>query len=182
MQGPYAITPDGKTVLFIQRTPERSFDILTLSLGKDRETRPLIATEHDERRPTMSPDGRFVAYQSDESGRFEVYVRPFPDVAAGKWQVSSGGGTSPLWAPGGEIFYRRDEYVYQVTVSVAPTFSWGTPKRLWDSALPPDRDGAPSYTLTPDGNRFLLAKPLRSDEFCVVLNWFNELERLVPTK
>ena len=79
---------------------------MMLTLGKDRQIEPLVQTPFFERNGEVSPDGRWLAYESNESGQFEVFVRPFPDVNKGRWQVSTGGGTQPLWARNGqELFY-----------------------------------------------------------------------------
>ena len=83
-------------------------DIGMLSMEGDRKWKPLLQEKYHETQPQISPDGRWMAYVSDESGKSEVYVRPFPDVDKGKWQVSTSGGDSPLWSPDGrELFYRR---------------------------------------------------------------------------
>ena len=93
-QRPYSFSPDGKSLVF-QET-EGSQDLHVLSLEGERTIQPLLQTEFNELYPAISPDGRWMAYISDESGRQEIYVRPFPNVEEGKWQISSDGGQKPV--------------------------------------------------------------------------------------
>lgn len=99
---PSTISPDGRHVVFHEIHPTNSWDIKTVTLDGERIVEPLLATPFDERRPSVSLDGRWMAYQSNESGQFDVFVRPFPDVDGGKWQVSRDGGNSPVWARDGK--------------------------------------------------------------------------------
>ena len=100
------LSPDGTHVVFYQITQTARGDLLTMSLEGDHHVQPLLQTPFDEQEGTISPDGRWIAYESDSSGRPEVYVRPFPAVAGGQWQVSTAGGRRPLWARDGqELFY-----------------------------------------------------------------------------
>lgn len=100
----------------------------------DRQTAPLIQTPFIEQNGEVSPDGRWLAYESNESGQFQIYVRPFPDVDAGRWQISPWGGTRPLWARDGrELFYVTPTgTLMAVPVDTATSFSAGTPVRLFD--------------------------------------------------
>ena len=139
----------------------------------------------------VSPDGRFLAYQSGESGESEVYVRPYPVVASARWQVSSGGGEQPAWARGGRelIYVDREQRLTSVLVDPGSTFRAGSAERLSVRV-----DGSRSspwrqYDVTGDGKRFLVlrdgtdsVKNAVSSGFVVVLNWTEELKRLVPTK
>jgi eukaryotic-like serine/threonine-protein kinase len=118
--------------------------------------------------PQISPDGNWVAYWSNESGRNEVYVRPFPDFDKGKWLISPGGGHSPLWSPDGrELFYRDAESVIAVPFETGPDFKLGTPKALfwkYNTLSSDDKPSPPIWDISPDGKRFLMAKsvqPLR---------------------
>ena len=120
-----------------------------------------------------------MAYQSDESGSFEIFVRPFPDVNAGRWQVSAGGGASPLWgADIGEILYREGQNVMRVGVSTTPVFAAATPSVLFGANLMPDSSGI-QYGLAPDGKRLVVIKNHATGdaraEYRVVLNWFDEV-------
>jgi serine/threonine-protein kinase len=146
----------------------------------------VIEEPFDQTHASLSPDGRWIAYASNESGRYEVYVRPFPDVASRKWPISQGGGTSPLWArTGRELFYRSDEAMMVVAIETEPSLSAGAPTALFEASY---FRGIVSrhYDVAPDGERFLMIKQSASedapDEIRVVLNWFQELERLVPTE
>ena len=100
------ITPDGTAVVFFETTPTMGRDLLQLALDGTRRVTPLLQTKFDERNGIVSPDGRWLAYESNSSGSFEIYVRPFPNVGGGQWQVSTAGGRQPLWARSGkELFY-----------------------------------------------------------------------------
>ena len=143
----------------------------------------MIEGPFDQYHPSLSPDGRWIAYQSNESGRVEVYARPFPDVASGKWQISSAGGVHPVWARSGrELFYRSDEEMMAVAIETEPTFSPGNPTVLFED--PYLRGFRREYDISLDGQRFLMIKEGSSNdaprELHVVLNWFEELKRLVP--
>ncbi len=95
---------------------------------------PLLQTPFGEQNPEVSPDGRWLAYSSDESGSDEIYVRPFPDIdAGGRWQVSTGGGVQPLWARSGqELFYRNGEAVIAVSIDTDPSFTQGNPEVMFE--------------------------------------------------
>ena len=107
-------------------------DIGMLSMEGDHARKPLLQEKYSETEPQISPDGRWMAYASNESGKSEVYVRPFPDVNKGKWQVSTSGGNSPLWSPDGrELFYRSGDAAMAVRVETEPTFKPGKPTVLF---------------------------------------------------
>ena len=148
-------------------------------------SRPLLGTEFRESRPAISPDGRWMAYQSDESRRFEIYVRSFPKVEDAKWPISSDGGMSPVWGPNGrELFYRSlDDAMMVVTIQIEPSFSAGSPRVLFTGRY--HTDVFRNYDISPDGQRFLMIKAEQAEEtrteLIIVQNWFRELERLVPT-
>ena len=130
---PWSFSRDGKilAVTEISLAP-LGFDIGMLSMEGKREIKELLQEKYMEAEPQISPDGRYVAYQSDESGKGEIYVRSFPDVNKGKWQVSSSGGNSPLWSPDGrELFYRSGDATMAVEVETEPTFKRGNPKILF---------------------------------------------------
>ena len=155
-------------------------------LSLEGSTEPLLATEFNERNAEISPDGRWLAYQSDASGRHEIYVRPFPNVEEGQWLISSGGGTRPLWAPHGrELFYLAPgTRLMAVGVQTEPSFAPGNAEEVFAGG-----DYAPpavgrTYDISPDDERFLMIKESAggdSTEFVVIINWFEELKRLVPT-
>jgi serine/threonine-protein kinase len=133
---------------------------------------------------SLSPDGRWLAYRSVESGRDEVFVRPYPQLDAGRWQVSLGGGNQPAWARSGrELFFRGlDGSMMTVSVTAGSTFSAGMPTRLFQGSY--DRGSGPvrNYDATPDASRFLMIKPLPQDppRIVVVEHWFEELKAKVP--
>jgi len=148
---------------------------------------PLVATEFREMSPALSPDGRWLAYASNRTGRDEVYVRPFPNVGDSQWQVSTEGGVQPLWAHNGrELFYLRwlDELV-AVEYETRPTFRPLTEHPLF-SVVELTRSGSPwnhSYAVGIDDQRFVMLKRLGGGppELLLTFNWFEELKRLVPT-
>jgi serine/threonine-protein kinase len=140
----------------------------------------------------ISPDGRWLAYQSNESSQDEIYVRPFPSVADGRWPISTGGGSQPLWARNGrELFYRHGNSLLSVPVETTTTFRAGTPTTLFEGAYlsPPVGLAGRTYDVSGDGQRFLMIKDAPAGDpnapsasIVVVLNWTEELKRLVPTK
>ncbi len=127
-----------------------------------------------------SPDGHWIAYESDESGRMEIYVQPFPGPG-GKWQVSTNGGTRPVWARNGrELFYRSGEKMVVVPVETQPAFKAGTPRVVFEH---PYWHTGHDYDVTADG-RFIMIKKSEQQaaptQVNVVLNWFEELKRQAP--
>jgi hypothetical protein len=134
----------------------------------------------------VRPDGRWLAYQSDETGRFEVYVQPFPNGGS-KWLVSAGGGREPLWARNGEeLFYRIGRKVMAASIRIGPHFEVETPELLFEGRFRSHGGfGFPNYDITPDGQQFVMIRgeaPAPLTEIHVVVNWFEELKRLVPTE
>jgi hypothetical protein len=139
----------------------------------------------------ISPDGRWIAYQSDESGQYEIYARPFPAVDSGRWQISTTGGTRPLWAHSGkELFYLSiDGSLMRVTVEPRTTWTASAPARLLDTVPPFFASWlGRTYDISLDDQRFLMLDSLtpsdsdaRPARFIVVQNWHEELNRLVPT-
>ena len=135
-------------------------DILAMRRGVDSMPKPLLASSFRERSPSLSPDGKWLAYASDETGRFEVFVRPFPDAQSAKWQVSTDGGTSPHWsARGNELFYLDAESGMQsVHVTTSPTFGILSKERLFSASGYFVSPWAQAYDVTPDGQRFLMLR------------------------
>ncbi len=184
----YSLSRDGNTLFFVQfiDPPSGLANIGMLSMEDDDRTPKLLLHEnYVERSPVISPDGRWLAYESNESGQFEIFVRPFPDVdSGGKWQVSTNGGQTPLWSPDcKELFYQSDDTVMLVSVDTDPTFRLGTPKSLFTGPYG-------LSDISPDGKRFLLMKSAvtTDDESTentprrinIVTNWFEELKERVP--
>ena len=188
-QWPSSWSADGHTLVVTDHAGAQ-WDVHVIALGAENRTEGLIETEFVETYPDVSPDGRWIAYMSGESGQMEVYVRPFPNVDDGRWQISRDGGFEPVWAPSGrELFFRegntRDMMV--VAVETEPTLSPGNPEVLFEA---PYRTGSPRrarpWDVAQDG-RFLMIKERASGEeagassdIVVVENWFEELNQRVP--
>jgi len=169
-------SPDGQTLAFEQINPGTGYDLFVYRLG-DRKVETFLQTRFNEIAPRFSPDGRWLAYASDESGRNEVYVQPYPGPG-GKWQVSTEGGTEPVWARNGELFYRNGDKMMAVATNTKGNFSADTPKLLFEGHYA-TYNTMPAYDVTPDGQRFLLAKTAEQGprEISVVLNWTEELKQ-----
>ncbi|MDA2924229.1 protein kinase [Acidobacteria bacterium AH-259-L09] len=183
-QIPYSWSSDGKRLVFVELNPETLWDISVLSMEGEPTSQALLQTQFTESLPAISPDGRWMAYQSDESGRHEVYVTPFPG-AGPKQQISMEGGAEPVWGPDGrELFYREGDKMMAVAVKTHPKFTAAKPKVLFEGRYTTNRIAA-NYDITPDGRRFLMIKVGEQEsaptQINVVFNWFEELKRLVPT-
>ena len=177
-------SPDGHRLVFVEQSPTTGRDIWMLSTDGDLRPRPVMQSPFNEAGPALSPDGRWLAYVSDESGRNEIYVTPFPSVL-GKWQVSTEGGTEPLWnRDGSEIFYRIGNQVMTARTTTTPSFKTNTPQLLFEGAYDKGKASRPAYDVTADGQRFLMVKTGDNEpaatRFEVVLEWFEELKRRVP--
>lgn len=180
-QLPVAFAPDGRA-LVVQRThPESQRDIWILPLEGERRPTPYLRTPFDERGATVSPDGRWLAYTSDESGRDEVYIRAFP-AAGPAVGVSEGGGREPRWAPSGrELFYRGDKGMVAVALGSASAITVGRPEVLFDDRPFVAISGGAAYDVHPDGRRFvMIRRGAESHEVVVVLNWFDQLRARRP--
>jgi eukaryotic-like serine/threonine-protein kinase len=171
-QYPDSFSPDGRTLAFTEISPDTSSDIWVLPLDT-RTPRPFVRTRFEEDAAAFSPDGRFLAYESNETGRPEVYVRPFP-AGTPKWQVSTGEGYAPTWSRDGrELFYRDDDGVWAVALATSPSLDAAPPRRLFA-----DRRVI-AMTADPSGHGFFAIR--RTDdappaEVNLVLGWFAELE------
>ena len=181
-------TPDGQSLLL----NEAGIDIGIVTLDGDQTRQPVLEDAFNEGTPEASPDGRWMAYRSNESGRTEIFVRPFPDVTGGKWQVSTEGGNYPAWSPDGqELFYRAGDgsALMGVTVETEPTFSAGIPETVIEGNYVYAPGQGRNWDISPDGQRFLMLKNVGQSatedgpppKVTIVLNWFDELQRLVPT-
>jgi serine/threonine-protein kinase len=192
IQLPTTITLDGAMVVLEEQVPGSLYDIMGLTLMGGRRTQPLIHTAFSERNAEISPDGRWIAYQQFESTQSQVYVRPFPNVDSGRWQISSAGGTRPLWARSGrELFYldAQDKLTGVPVQTTASTFSAGNPTKLLETAYFAGAPTGRTYDVSPDGKRFLMIKESVETNpnaapagLVVVLHWNEELKRLLPRK
>jgi Tol biopolymer transport system component len=177
--GPSEFSSDGRLLLYWSNTtPKNANDILALKMDGSQKTVALLATQFSEAMPALSPDMRWLAYVSNESGRDQIYVRPFiasgPSLGEGKWQISRDGGDTPRWTSDGKqiIFEEAQHAIISVDVRANGTaFEPGTPQRLFPFVLGTDF----SWDMTRDGKRFLMAAPQNTDTgekpITVVLNW-----------
>ena len=191
-QSPSSWSPDGQALAFFESPSGQALqggnrDIWVLPMEGEREPEPYIQTPFDEGGAVFSPDGRRLAYASDESGRVEVYVQPFPTPGA-KWQISAEGGMEPVWSRDGrELFYRNGDRMMAVDITTEPSFSAGTPKMLFEVDFEEYGGvGRAEFDVTPDGQRFLMIKAVEPEQpvtkINVVLNWFEELQQRVPVQ
>jgi Tol biopolymer transport system component/tRNA A-37 threonylcarbamoyl transferase component Bud32 len=178
VKAPASVSPDGRFLLFSALNPKTKWDLEVLSLP-DRKASAFLKTDFDENLGNFSPDGKWITYASNESGRFEVYVQPFPGPG-GKWQISSSGGTMPVWRRDGkEIFYLgADRKLMAVPVRTGDVFEPGTPVALFDARLKDDPDR--HFDVSADGQRFLLTTPIGDETappITLVQNWTALLRR-----
>ena len=159
-------------------------DLWVHPVSGPRATDPFLQTQFTEAGPKFSPDGRWIAYSSDESGQYEIYVRPYPGPGR-KWQVSSGGAEHVLWSRDGrELFYRNGPKFMSVPITLEPDFTAGKPRLLFEG--PYALVGNQSYEVTRDGKRFLVLEPVEKERapvtyFNVVLNWFEDVKKKAAT-
>ena len=165
--------PSGKWLAY-----DLAGDIYVLPLTGDRKPTPFVTTEFVEAFPAFSPDGRWIAYQSDETGRPEIYVRAFPGPG-GKSQVSTEGGSRPRWSANGrELFFRAGPRMIAAAVTPGPSFTAAAPRVLFEGQYPPP------YDIAPDG-RFLMVRdeqPAERSQLRFVLNWVEELTGALAAK
>jgi len=195
-QMPSSWHPNGKLLAFTETNlGQTGQDLMLLPLDgnetsgwKPGKPYAFLNQSFDEVDLQFSPDGRWVAYFSNESGRAEVYVRPFPN-AVGKWPISSGGGSYPLWSrTRHEIFFRSpDQQLMVASYSVNGDIFRAEKPRPWSSRRFLGRPRLAAYDLHPDGNRFALApapdaQSVKQDKVVFVFNFFDELRRIAPTK
>jgi Tol biopolymer transport system component/predicted Ser/Thr protein kinase len=198
-QTPNSWSPDGQLLAYIEVNPTTGYDIWVLrmgdpspgsgqvpsaSSGQVRKAEPFLRTPFNESAPRFSPDGRWLACVSDESGRFEIYAQPYPGPG-GKSQISTDGGMEPVWNPNGrELFYRSGDKMMAVEITTQPGFSAGKPRMLFEGQYQPTPVTFPNYDVSPDGQRFLMLKSGEQEaartQINVVLNWFEELKQKVP--
>ena len=184
---PTSWSRDGKLLAFSEQNTVSKRDIWVLQMDGDRKEAPVIKTPSEETVPRFSPDAHWIAYVSDESGRNEVYVQPYP-TSGQKWQISTSGGREPVWSPNGsELFYREVNNKMMVSdIKTAPSFTAAKPRVLFEGAYEGPLASRANFDITPDGKRFLMLQALdhgqSSAEIKVVSNWFTELQQHVPVK
>jgi Tol biopolymer transport system component len=188
-QQPTGWSPDGQTLILHQNDhPETRWDVMMFRPGVDTVAQPLLDSPAHEALGELSPDGRWLAYASDESGQFEVYVRSFPDLG-NKWQISTDGGIEPAWSPDGtELFYRDEDglMVMAVDLTLEPEFRPAMPRVLFEGRFVPTILFGRNYDVAPDGESFIMVQQemggIEQARLHIVLNWTEELKRLVPTE
>jgi serine/threonine-protein kinase len=190
-QASTAISRDG-TLLFTEWFPKTGADVMALRLGGPHQVLPLVQTRFNERNGMVSPDGRWLAYEADDSGAFEIHVRPYPDVNRGHWQISTSGGTQPVWGPQGqELFYvAPDGALMRVGVSAGAAWTAGAATKVIESRYVTSTTGLyqRNFDIAPDGQRFLMLKAANVDantappQIVIVQHFDEELKRLVPVK
>ncbi len=180
----YSLSRDGQWLVYRVTSANNNRDIWAIHLGHDTVPVPLLTSPSFEDAPTLSPDGRWLAYVSDESSRNEVYVRPFPNINDGRWQVSVAGGEAPRWSRDGRSLYYQDLNVsmFEVRVTTSPTFVSGTPVKLLDSSIGLAASVVvPYYDELPGGQGFVAARTASTGpaagttQLIVVDNWATEL-------
>jgi eukaryotic-like serine/threonine-protein kinase len=184
---PMSWSSDGQAFAVVELLPDSRFQVSVMRMS-DRKTQPFLQPGYEDA-PEFSPDGHWLAYVSNESGRKEIYVQPYPGPG-GKWQISTEGGSEPMWNPNGrELFYRsgdNGDKMMAVDISTQPGFVAGKPRQLFEGKYLPDPYARANYDVSPDGQRFLMLKPSEQTgnaptQINVVLNWFEELKQKVPT-
>jgi serine/threonine-protein kinase len=185
VQAPRCASLDGSLLAFNRLLPDTGADIWLLSLRDQGGAKLYLRTPFDETGVQFSPDACWIAYESNETGRYEILVRPHPDVG-GKWQISVDGGFEPVWSRDGrEIFYRRGNQMFAVEVVTRPKFFAGKPRMLFDKpyVTSPTLQFA-NYDVAPDRTRFLMlrggAAETAATRIHLVQGWFEELHRRVP--
>ena len=170
---------DGRYILFENEDPKTNYDLWVLPMFGDRKPAPYLQSQFNEAHARFSPDGKWVAYGSDEIGRTEIYIRAFPNASGGKWQVSTGGGDQPMWrGDGKELYYLgADSTMMAVDINAGETLDVGVPKPLFKTELPlgPLVGSERNFeTVSQDGQRFLIKVPpadLSVTPISIIFNW-----------
>jgi serine/threonine-protein kinase len=186
-----AVSPDGRWLIFTEISPDTNEDVMELQLDGAYRVTPLEQSTFNERNGVISPDSRWIAYEANESGQYEIVVRPFPEVSGGRWQVTTTGGTRPFWAPNGqELFYVSPTgALMRIRVERGTSWAAASPTVQVKEGYYTSPVAYPgrSYDISRDGQRFLLIKERNgsdgaasSTSIIVVQHWVEELKRLVP--
>ena len=190
---PWSFKPDGKRLAYMEQNPGASYDIWTVPIESDGaamragKSEIFLQTPKDERSPAFSPDGRWLAYTSNESGKFEVTVRAFPEKG-GKWQISDAGGMYPVWSGNRrELFFRGDDNRIMVAPYAAKADSFLPDKpRVWSDKRLANLGITTNYDLAPDGKRIAALMPAEPEtqqaqsHVTFLMNFADELQRKVP--
>jgi Tol biopolymer transport system component len=183
---PFSWSPDGKLLAFVSVNPKSLQDIRVLNVDRRGSSQAFLETPFREGGPVFSPDGKWIAYVSDESGRFETYVRPYPGPGE-KWPISNGGGSEPVWRRDGrQLFYRAGDTVMVVDVQTSPTFAASKARRLFERAYERSIALWANYDTSPDNRRLLMVRRESAStpaiRINVVLNWLEELKQKMPAE
>jgi Tol biopolymer transport system component len=181
-----AIRPDGASAILDYKTQTDRADIIAFTMGQEARISELVNTPFNDYGAALSTDGRWLAYQSNESGRPEIYVRDLSG-SGGRWQISTEGGEEPHWSPDmRELYYRNNDLFLSVAVETRLAFQVGAPKKLFGGIYNLRSNSGVSYDVDPKGGRFLMIRPAEEStapaEVRVVVNWFEELRRVAPTR
>jgi len=177
---------DGKYIIYENEDPKTNYDLWVLPMFGDRKPIPYIQSSFNEAHARFSPDGKWVAYGCDEIGRTEIYVRPFPNASAGKWQISTGGGDQPMWRGDGKELYflSADSAMMAVDINASgSSLDVGVPKMLFKTDLPlgPLVGAERNYNaVSADGQKFLIKVPpadLSVTPISIILNWTRLLQK-----
>jgi serine/threonine-protein kinase len=178
---PTSWSPDGRKLAFNELDPSRGFDIRVLSMAPGSEPEDLLRTGFNEVGGRFSPDGRWLAYVSDETGQNEVYVTRYPE--GGKWQISVDGGAEPVWAMVGlELLYRGEAWMMSVSLETTPEIRVSRPRPLFEMPFSEGDAAYPNFDVTASGEFLVIQSGFGASttELIVVLNWFRELDKLLP--
>ena len=185
---PSSWTRDGRHLLFIDlsRSANATQDMGLVTLP-DRTVQSLLPSAGaNEATATISPDGRWLAYATDETGSFEIFLRPFSDVSGARVRLSTDGGFDPVWAPDGRaLFYRSASSIMAIQVRGSAPSSWSLPEKLFEGPYVIGNPGPTQFDVSPDGQRLLMLKPANevaapTGSIRLTLNWFEELKRIAP--
>jgi serine/threonine-protein kinase len=183
LQMPTSWSPDGRTLLLTELDLSTGFDIRVVPLEPPGEPKDLLRSSFNEVGGSFSPDGKWLAYVSDETGQNEIYLTRFPE--GGKWQISTDGGVEPVWAPVGlELFYRNEAWMLSVSLEPAPEPRVSRPLLLFEMPFSEGEAAYPNFDLTRSGEFVVIQRGFGTSttDLIVVLDWFRELEHLLPAR
>ena len=181
---PHSWSPDAAVVMVTQSTPSTASDIFSLRVA-DGSLQPVVQTTFTEHAPALSPDGRWLAYSSDETGRFEVYVQPFPGPGPRRL-VSRAGGSEPVWARSGKELFFREPADKMMVASILDGVAHVAPQKLFELPHWTGQMFRTNYDVAPDGEQFVVIRSLAPEPTArrihVVLNWAESLKTIAPSR